>query len=174
MKLIVWLGNPGKEYIKTRHNIWFIMIDEFCKLNNYWPWKIEKSFHAEIIKVWDLIFCKPQTYMNKSWEAIKKIIDYYKIIPEDILVIHDEIDLPTWKIQKKIGWSPAGHNGLKSILYYLENNNIFTKIRIWVDRPQEKEQVSDWVLGEFTSQELLIINNKNNTIIDHINMFIWK
>ena len=174
MKLIIGLWNPGKEYIKTRHNIWFIMIDAFCNEMNYWPWKLDRNFNAEIIKEWDIIFCKPQTYMNKSWEAIKKIIDYYKIIPEDILVVHDEIDLPTWKIQKKVGWSPAGHNGLKSILYYLENNNIFTKIRIWVDRPQEKEQVSDWVLGVFTNQELIEVDSKKNIIFWYINEFIWK
>lgn len=172
MKLVVWLGNPWKEYEFTRHNIWFIMIDEFCDANNYWSWKMEKIFNAEIIKSDNVIFCKPQTYMNKSWDAIKKIADYYKINQEDILIIHDEIDLPTWKIQKKIGWSHAWHNWIKSILHVFQNNNIFTKIRIWVDRPETKEQVIDWVLMNFSKAELTEIDSKKEIIFWLINNFI--
>lgn len=172
MKLIVWLGNIWKEYAKNRHNIWFIMIDKFCSGKNIWPWKIDKSFHAEIIKYGDTIFCKPQTYMNKSWEAVKKISDFYKITPENIIIIYDEIDLPTGKIQKKIWWSPAWHNGIKSILNSLQNNNTFTKIRIGVDRPATKEQVVDWVLWDFSKSELTQINNQIDIVFWHIQSFI--
>lgn len=174
MKLVVWLGNIWKEYAKNRHNIWFIMIDRFCSEKNIWPWKIEKSFHAVIIKDWDVIFCKPQTYMNKSGEAVKKICDFYKITPENIIIIYDEIDLPTWKIQKKIWWSPAGHNGIKSILQHLQNNNTFIKIRIWVDRPSTKEQLVDWVLWDFSKAELTEIDKQQETIFWYISDFLDK
>ncbi len=172
MKLIVWLGNPGKEYAKTRHNIGFIMLDRFCDRGNYGGWKMEKNFHAEIIKTPDIIFCKPQTYMNKSWEAIKKIVDFYKIPVENILIIHDEIDLPTGTIQKKIGGSHAGHNGLRNTLLHLQNNNTFTRIRIWVDRPDTKEWVVDRVLEPFSKAELTVIDSKEETIFWYINEFI--
>lgn len=172
MKLIVWLGNPGDEYVKTRHNIWFIMIDKFCDEKNYWPWKLDKNFNAEIIKEWDTIFCKPQTFMNKSWDAVKKISFFYKINPKDILVLHDEIDLPTWKIQKKIGWSPAWHNWIKSILAQLQNSNTFTKIRIWVDRPSLREQVIERVLENFSNWELTEIDSKKDVIFWYVDEFI--
>ncbi len=172
MKLIVWLGNPWKEYSNNRHNIWFILIDQFCEKNNIWPWKSEKSFHAEIIKDGDVIFCKPQTYMNKSGESVKKVADYYKILPENIIVLYDEIDLPTGKIQKKIGWSSAGHNWIKSILQHLENNNTFTKIRVWVDRPSTRDEVVDWVLWDFSKSELTEIDNQQDVIFWYISGFI--
>jgi PTH1 family peptidyl-tRNA hydrolase len=87
-------------------------------------------------------------------------------------VLYDEIDLPTGKIQKKIGWSAAGHNGIKSILQHLENNNTFTKIRIWVDRPSTKEEVVDWVLWDFSKAELTEIDNRQELIFWYINEFI--
>jgi len=172
MKLIVWLGNPGLEYVKTRHNIWFIMLDDFCYQNNIWPRKKAKEFSAEIIKQDGAIFCKPQTFMNKSGEAVKKIIDFYKLHPEDILVLHDDIDLATGVIQKKIGWSHAGHNGIKSILLHLGNINTFTKIRIWVDRPATKEEVVEYVLYNFSQAELKKIKENQEVISWFIKDFI--
>lgn len=172
MKLVVWLWNPGQEYVKTRHNIWFIMIDKFCDENNYWPWKFDNNFNAEIIKEGDIIFCKPQTFMNKSGDSVKKISHFYKINPMNILVLHDEIDLPVWKIQRKIGWSPAGHNGIKSILAQLQNINTFIKIRIWVDRPSLREQVVERVLENFSNGELTEIDNKKDVIFWFIDDFI--
>lgn len=174
MKLIVWLGNPGKEYAKNRHNIWFIMIDNFVNEHNIGPRRTDKSFHAEIIKNNDTIFCKPLTYMNKSWESVKKIVDFYKITPENILIVYDEIDLPTGKIQEKIWWSHAGHNGIKSILHHIQNNNIFTKLRIGVDRPTTKEEVVDRVLWNFSSAEINKIDEHKDIIFQKIQNFINK
>jgi peptidyl-tRNA hydrolase, PTH1 family len=171
MKLIVWLGNPGKEYSKNRHNIGFMIIDEFCAWNKIGSWKHEKWFSADIIKYGDIIYCKPLTYMNKSWEAIKKIIDFYKIPVENILIVHDEIDLSTWVIQKKLGGSHAGHNGIKSAITML-GDNTFTRLRVGVDRPATKEEVVDYVLGDFSKQELDTIKNKEEIIFNIINEFI--
>lgn len=174
MKLVVGLWNPGKEYAKTRHNIWWIMLDAFCNEKNIGPWKWEKSFHADIIKNWDVIYCKPLTYMNKSGESVKKICDFYKISAEDILVLHDEIDIPTAKIQKKIWWSHAGHNGLKSMLHFLQNSNSFTRIRIGVDRPATKEQVTDWVLWVFSKAEMTELDKQKEVVSGYISEFIEK
>lgn len=210
MKLIVWLGNPWPEYAKTRHNIWFSIIESFCSENNLGSRSRDKKYNAEIIKAelqldiflqdyekwhakhhweeeskkegkekkdlcWEsvkIIFCKPLTYMNKSGEAIKKIADFYKIKPEDILVIHDDIDLSTGKIQKKVWGSHAGHNWLKSILQQLQNNNTFTRIRIWVDRPQNKDDVVEYVLQNFSKKEMEVIEKQEGEITWLINEFI--
>ncbi len=171
MKLIAWLGNPWTEYAKTRHNMWFIMLDLYCKEKTISGRKFEKKFNAEIIKTDDIIFCKPQTYMNKSWEAIKKIADYYKINTENILIIHDEIDIPVGKIQKKIGWSPAGHNWLKSILQQLQNENTFTRIRVGIDRPQNKEDVVNYVLEKLWKEEKELILSKKEEVFEIVDDF---
>lgn len=172
MKLIVWLGNPWAEYAKTRHNIWFIMIDLYCEKNDICGWKFDKKYNAEIIKTDEGIFCKPQTYMNKSWEAIRKIIDFYKIPIENILVLHDDIDLPIGKIQKKIGWSAAWHNWLKSILQQLQNINTFTRVRIGVDRPQNKEDVVGYVLDRLWQKERESIIKQDEHIFSLIHDFL--
>lgn len=172
MKLIVWLGNPWSEYAKTRHNMWFIMIDLYCKEKAFSGWKFEKKFNADVIKTENIIFCKPQTFMNKSWESIKKISDFYKIKIEDILIIHDEIDLPIGKIQKKIGWSPAGHNWLKSILQELQNENTFTRIRVGIDRPLNKEDVVNYVLQTTPKNELAIILQRKEDVFLLIENFL--
>jgi peptidyl-tRNA hydrolase, PTH1 family len=169
MKLVVALGNPGAEYAHTRHNAGRLMIDLFCASQNIHGRKMEKSFAAEITKVWDTIYAKPQTYMNKSGEAVKKICDFYKILPEDILVLHDEIDLPTGKIQKKIGGSHAWHNGLKSILLHLGGINTFTRLRIGVDRPATREEVVDWVLGKFSQEEWKKLEEQEGMV----NEMVW-
>lgn len=150
------------------------MIDNFVEENNIGSRKMEKAFHAEILKDNDTIYCKPQTYMNKSWESVRKILDFYKIPVENILVVYDEIDLPTGKIQERVGWSSAGHNGIKSMLHHTQNTNTFTKLRIGVDRPATREEVVDRVLGDFSQAELSTINNSKDTIFQKIINFIKK
>lgn len=119
----------------------------------------------------EVVICKPLTYMNKSGESICKIASFYKIKPEDILVIHDEIDLANGEIQLKKGGGHAGHNGLKSIIQHL-GTNTFARIRIGVGRPGTKEEVVDYVLWNFSSTEWKSIAKKEPEIFDMINEFI--
>jgi PTH1 family peptidyl-tRNA hydrolase len=139
MKLIVGLGNPGKEYEKTRHNAGFIAID--LLLEKYGYQKAKEEFESEIffseVKGEKVYFVKPQTYMNNSGIAIRQIMDYYKIPLEDFIVIYDEKDFPVGKQQFKFQGSSAGHNGVKSIMQHLKTES-FKRIRIGIGaRPSE-------------------------------------
>lgn len=173
MKLIVGLGNPWKEYIKTRHNIWFIMLDRFVEENNLGNFSFDKKYKSEIciseIEGEKIIFCKPQTYMNRSWDAVAPLANFYKIDIKDILVLHDEIDFITGKIAFKIGGSTAGHNWLKSLVARLGSPD-FARIRIGVDRPLDNKFVSDWVLSTFKPEEKIELEKK----YDEVENFIWE
>ncbi len=167
MKLIVGLGNPWKEYEKTRHNIWFIMLDRFVKAHNLGSFSFDKKYNAEIL-VADIddnrvIFCKPQTYMNRSWDAVTPLANFYKIESKNILVLHDEIDFVTGRIGFKFGGSPAGHNGLKSLIARLSTPD-FSRIRIGVDRPLDNKFVADWVLSTFKPEEKKLLEEKYNEV----------
>lgn len=164
MKLIVGLGNPGDKYQKTRHNIWFIIIDQFVKSNQVGDFSYDNKCGWEVC-VWSIdgdkvLFLKPMEYMNKSGEAVQKIMNFYKVEAKDLLVLHDEIDLVTGIIKyKKWGWL-AGHNWLKSIAEKTWTKE-FNRIRIWVDRPSNPSQdVADYVLWNFKSDEIEKIQDK--------------
>jgi len=155
MKLIVGLGNPGKEYEKTRHNAGFIAID--LLLEKYGYQKAKEEFESEIffseVKGEKVYFVKPQTYMNNSGIAIRQIMDYYKIPLEDFIVIYDEKDFPVGKQQFKFRGSGSGHNGIKSIIQNLKTEN-FNRIRIGIGARPEKWELVDWVLSKFSNKEL--------------------
>ncbi len=176
MKLIVWLGNPGKKYENTRHNAGFLALDSFAKREKI-SWTANKDRNAEIgkwkIKDEDIIICKPLTFMNKSGESVGKIAQFFKIKPEDILVIHDEIDLPSGQIQMKSWGGHAGHNGLRDIIAKL-GTNTFSRIRIGVGRPETKEEVVDYVLYPFSKGELQTLADNEQKIWDMIYAFIEK
>ena len=151
MKLIVGLGNIGKEYEKTRHNIGFIAIDEILKNQNYST--INKpAFKGEIYKSGNYLFLKPSTYMNLSGESVGAVKNFYKIDNDDIIVIHDDLDLKLGALRFKKGGGHGGHNGLKSIDSHIGNS--YHRIRIGIDRPEEKDKVIDFVLGKFNDEEL--------------------
>lgn len=145
MKLIVGLGNPRSKYEKTRHNLGFMVIDFLIEDEQI------DSKKAKLIK--------PQTFMNNSGLEVKKNSDYYKIKPEDIIVIHDDIDLPLGEIKVQQGRNSAGHKGVQSVIDALGTNN-FTRIRIGI-RPIDPEIIIDtekFVLQKFTPEEQKIIN----------------
>lgn len=156
MKLIVWLGNPGPDYARTRHNAGFLIIDQFVK--NLWgERKLDKESQSYIYIQHDsdpekkILFCKPQTFMNLSGTSVSKLAKFYKIENKNILILHDEIDIPTASIKFKFSGSVAGHNGLKDIQLKLGTPD-FARIRIGVDRPTDWS-VSDYVLGKFSAGE---------------------
>lgn len=169
MKLIVGLGNSEDKYAKTRHNLGFELVNEFVKKmdDGKWKvgveggrWKMEEKFRAEIIKINDLVFAKPQTYVNHSGIAVRRLADYYKIPPEDIIIVHDDLDLHLGKIKVRLGGSGAGHHGVESIIQSLGTDQ-FIRVRLGIGNEKshsgEHKRISfsaeKFVLEEFLSNE---------------------
>lgn len=178
MKLLVGLWNPWKQYEKTRHNVGFFVVDNFLKDENIKDEKWNKGqgkwngeLQESIIDGQKIFFLKPMTFMNRSWSAVSAVANFYKIKTKDILVIHDDIDLPVGKIQLKLWWSSAGHNWLKDILSVLWTKD-FWRLRIGVDRPIHQEYVADYVLSNFKKEEKESIESKRDEIKKHISEFI--
>ncbi|WP_418180278.1 aminoacyl-tRNA hydrolase [Aliarcobacter lanthieri] len=162
MYLIVGLGNIGEKYQLTRHNIGFLVIDEMTKnlntsnINN-------PNFQSNLQKSAYNLFSKPITYMNNSGVAVYSIKEYYKIDLENIIIIHDDLDLPFGTIKFKIGGGHGGHNGLKSLDSHIGKDYI--RVRVGIGKPQDKEDVSNYVLSNFSKDELEELYSK---IIPHI------
>lgn len=160
MHLIVGLGNIGEKYQLTRHNIGFLVIDEMTKNLN--TSNINKTnFKADVLKSGYNLFAKPKTYMNNSGEAVVAIKDYYKIDIENIIVIHDDLDLPFGTVKFKTGGGHGGHNGLKSIDSHIGKDYI--RVRIGIGKPKTKNEVVNYVLSNFSKEEL----NELEGIISH-------
>jgi len=168
MYLIVGLGNPGDKYRLNRHNIGFMCIDYYLSHRPYSNIK-NQSFKSTTFKIKDYIFVKPQTFMNLSGEAVLAIKEYYKIAIENILVIHDDLDLKFGTIKYKNGGSSGGHNGLKSIDKLIGKD--YTRARIGIDRPADKDNVADYVLKDFTKIQLDSIPQILATIDEVIDSF---
>ncbi len=153
--LIVGLGNPGNEYAKTRHNVGFMAIDMLAPEDA--SWKKEKNAltaHLDIDGT-KVILAKPQTFMNNSGEAVGPLMAFYKIPLENLIVIHDDMDLKVGTLREKVGGSSAGHNGIKSIDAAVGNE--YRRIRIGIGHPRDFEiqmNPADWVLGKFESEQL--------------------
>lgn len=152
MKLIIGLGNPGKEYSKTRHNIGFMVMDAFAEKMQV---DIDKeSFHALFCRLKiegeDILLCKPMTYMNASGIAVQEIMSYFKIPVEDILVIYDDMALPPGKIRLREKGSSGGHKGMQSIIDTLKTDMI-QRIRVGIGEPTY--QVIDYVLGRPSKED---------------------
>jgi peptidyl-tRNA hydrolase len=172
MKLIAGLGNIGKEYQNTRHNIGFYFIDYFAQKENA---SINKTkFNGEYIEIIKndekIILLKPGLYMNLSGIVIKKYIDYFKINPMDILIIHDDLDLQIGKFKLRPSGSSAGHNGLKNIEEQLATQN-YKRLKIGISKNQNID-TKDYVLGTFTKQEKETIDELKDTIYNVIHDFL--
>lgn len=160
MKLIVGLGNPGRQYAETRHNVGFMAIDYLAGKLGVKVDKIKfKSVVGEgFLGTEKVVLAKPQTYMNLSGEAVLDMVQWYKLDPADILVIYDDMDLPAGKLRLRMKGSAGGHNGMKSIIYLLQSDQ-FPRLRIGIGRPtNEKMESVDFVLGRFNKeqQELMV------------------
>ena len=155
MRLIIGLGNPGLKYQSTRHNIGFLVIDKLA--SDYNISVSMKGFDAcfgkgKIGEI-PVLLAKPQTYMNLSGVSAKKIVDFFKIDFSDIIVVHDDIDLPFETVRLKAGGGHAGHKGLISIIEYLGNDD-FIRVRLGIGRPQNRVMVEDYVLQSLTEDEM--------------------
>ena len=153
MNLIVGLGNPGKEYNFTRHNFGFLALDFYFKKNNL-DWKPTKKFNAFYQKVGNTIFLKPQTFYNDVGESVRAFADFYKIPPEDILIICDDFEIPFETTRFRSKGSAGGNNGLKSIISHLNSDN-FPRFRLGTGNEEMRKKLGDvkFVLSKFTPEE---------------------
>lgn len=173
MKLIIGLGNPGSKYHQTRHNVGFMVVDEF--LNKYQgKMKYDTKFNAEITQMLihgDKVFLmKPSTYMNLSGEAILKFVKYYDINLDQILVFVDDINLPSGKLRLRETGGHGGHNGLRNMIGLLKTED-FKRVRIGIDN-QPSMPLDSYVLGKFTEDELALINRSISISVKIIDDFI--
>lgn len=159
MYLVAGLGNPGSEYDMTRHNIGFAAIDYIADKYNIQIKKLKyKALFGETnINGEKVVFVKPQTYMNLSGESVRDFCSFYKIPPENVIIICDDISLLPGKVRIRRKGSAGGHNGLKSIIYQL-NSDSFPRIKIGVGSPEHKDfDLADFVLGRFTKEEIPVL-----------------
>lgn len=163
MKLIVGLGNPGKNYDNTRHNIGFMVLDKYLGNVSY-----KNKFNGLYYEKSGVIFLKPQTYMNNSGECVSKFVKYYNINIEDIMVIQDDLDINIGKFKFKVNSSSGGHNGIKSIINHLHTDAFF-RLKIGILN-EKKDDVIDFVLGKINKSDLEKIDF--NKICDSIDAFI--
>ncbi len=151
--LIVGLGNPGSKYEQNRHNVGFMAADEMIRRYSFsGP---QSKYKGELfqgdIKGQKAIILKPQTYMNESGQSVQAVAAFYKIKPENIVVLYDELDLPPGKVKIKQGGGAGGHNGIKSIDQHLGKN--YWRVRIGIGHPGDRERVTGYVLGNFSKQD---------------------
>jgi len=152
--VIVGLGNPGKNYVETRHNVGFKVIDLLAERNNIQINRIKfKSVYGEgLIGDKKVILLKPQTYMNNSGIAVREIVDFYKIPVEDIIVIVDDIDIGFADLRIRPKGSAGSHNGMKSIIYHIQDDK-FPRVKIGIGKKHPNQDLADFVLGRFTEEE---------------------
>ena len=153
MILLVGLGNPGQDYAHNRHNIGFMAVDAIVRRHGFSPWRAK--FQGEVcegsIAGEKVIALKPLTYMNESGRSVAAAAQFYKIDSADIIVLHDELDLPPARLKVKTGGGHAGHNGLRSIQAHMGAD--FHRVRLGIGHPGAKELVHNWVLGNFAKAD---------------------
>ena len=157
MKLIVGLGNPGKEYMKTRHNVGFIVVDNYLG-DVKWENKKDNLIYFTTVNGEKVGFVKPQLFMNLSGQALIQIINYYDISINDILIIHDDLDMPVGSFKVKTNSSSGGHNGIKNIIDNLKTES-FARLKIGIGHDINIPTV-DYVLGKLSKKEFEDLNNK--------------
>ncbi|MFI3307013.1 MAG: aminoacyl-tRNA hydrolase [Mycoplasmatota bacterium] len=169
MKLIVGLGNPGNEYNRTRHNVGFEILDNYAKKHNFEIKKEKFNGLYENIEInhEKIIFLKPQSFMNLSGTVVKKYLDYFKIGNEDLLVIHDDLDISLGNIKLKEKGRCAGHNGLRNIEQCI-NSQEFKRIKIGISR---NDNIKSHVLGKFSVDEQKKIDNIVPKLFEIIDLF---
>jgi PTH1 family peptidyl-tRNA hydrolase len=153
MLLLVGLGNPGDQYYDNRHNVGFMAVDEIVHRHRFPAWR--RKFKSEIseglLGVVKVLAMKPQTFMNRSGEAVAEAVNFYKLAPKDVVVLHDELDLPPGKLRMKVGGGHAGHNGLRDIERHIGSD--FRRVRIGIGHPGDKNRVTGYVLSDFAKAD---------------------
>lgn len=157
MKIIVGLGNPGKEYERTRHNAGFAFVE---RMNRQEVFRNESKFEAEISKVGNVLFVKPTTFMNDSGRSVRKIMDFYKLTISDLILVHDDLDLKLGEYKIQLGVGPKVHNGVASVEQHMGNKN-FLRLRLGIDSREGARSMSgaDYVLAKFSDEEQQEMND---------------
>ncbi len=168
MWLIAGLGNPGKDYALNRHNIGFMALDSLASGN--WSKKFQGEIAECFIGMEKAMLLKPQTFMNLSGESVGKAANFYKIPPEQVLVIHDDLDLPLGKLRVKQGGGHGGHNGLKSIDVHLGRD--YWRLRLGIGHPGDRERVTGHVLGNFDKSERITVEDQLDEIRRHLPLLL--
>jgi peptidyl-tRNA hydrolase, PTH1 family len=173
-RLIVGLGNPGAKYEQTRHNIGFLAIESLAR-----TWQINLSENRKFqgiagegiaVKGLKVLLLKPTTFMNLSGQSIRAVMDWYKLKPEEVLVVYDEMDLPLGKLRLRQSGSAGGHNGMKSAIAHLNSQN-FPRLRIGIGREKSDEgEVISHVLGRFSQAETKVMNEVLRLVADAIEL----
>jgi peptidyl-tRNA hydrolase, PTH1 family len=176
MKLVVGLGNPGREYEHTRHNIGFRVVDKLAAQEG-WKWNERRSraiLASGTMGPEKVVLAKPITYMNLSGEAVGELARWYRVRPEDMLIVYDELDLPVGRVRLSRGGSAAGHNGMKSILHFLHTDAV-PRLRVGIGHPTNAPmQGKDHVLGVPPVDENILIASAEDRAIEAIRMVITQ
>jgi len=175
MYLIVGLGNPGQKYSMNRHNIGFMACDYWLKSLNGDGYRKEHKALTKKFKIdnQEVLLAKPQTYMNNSGESVVALMNFYKIPKENLLVVHDDIDLPFGSMKLQHNRGPGGQNGVRSISEFLGHNE-YARLKLGVGRPPHPDfAISDYVLGNFPKEEALLLDRYLETACDAIESFIF-
>lgn len=167
MYVILGIGNPGKKYEGTRHNIGFIALDY---MGAHFGIKINKIKHKALIGEGSIagekvILVKPQTYVNLSGDSLREVCTFYKVPPENVIVIHDDVSLDCGKVRIRAKGSAGGHNGLKSIILNL-NSDEFIRIKMGVGAAPEHYDLADWVLGKFSKEEITHMSKAVDAMVE--------
>lgn len=170
MYLVVGLGNPGEKYARNRHNIGFMAADEIVRRHSFSAYRAK--FQGEIaegkIGTQKVLVLKPQTFMNESGRSVKEVATFYKIEPENIIVLHDELDLAPGKLRVKRGGGHAGHNGLRSIHAHMGEG--YARVRLGIGHPGSKDRVHGHVLKDFAKADQDWIVPQLDAVADNIDL----
>lgn len=172
MLLLVGLGNPGPGHAKNRHNLGYMAVDEIVRRHSFGPWR--RRFHGSVsdgrLAGRRATILKPETYMNLSGQSVAAALRYYRIEPDKMIVIHDELDLPPGKVRVKQGGGNAGHNGLRSIDAHVGRE--YRRVRIGVGHPGEPNVAGDYVLRDFPKSDQAWVEETIAAIADAIDVLV--
>ena len=173
--LIAGLGNPGREYAATRHNLGFTVVEALAAAEGL-KWKKESRFESETAR-WDLrpgvtrLLVKPQTFMNDSGRALRALLDFHKVSVSDLIVAYDDLTIDTGLVKVSVRGSAGGHNGVASLLEHIGSGFIRYRIGINAPRPPEMD-IKDFVLGKFSTEQTTLIDQKLNTFVDGLRLLL--
>ena len=172
MLILAGLGNPGGAYGGNRHNIGFMAVDAIARRHNAGPWRTRfQGLAAEAVIAGEkVLLLKPMTYMNESGRAIGEAMRFFRLEPADVVVLHDELDLPDGKLKMKTGGGNAGHNGLRSTTACIGND--YRRIRLGIGHPGDKALVHAWVLSDFAKAERPWVEDLCSAIADNAELIV--
>lgn len=175
MKLIIGLGNPGTQYERTRHNVGFRVVDTLAaKYNLRWERRNRALLANGTIGTKKMVLVKPITFMNNSGEAVSELVHWYKIQPEEILVVYDDLDLPVGQIRLRPKGSAGGHNGLSSIIHHLHTDQ-FPRLRVGIGRPTNRHiDTIDYVLGAATGDEGILLATAESNAVEAVPLILQQ